>query len=216
MKKYINIIIAFVILIFCIWVFPKIISKFAESQLVIVGKAPSFLFNNQYNEIISNEDYKEKVYIVEFFFTTCSSICPIMNRKMVAIQDEFYNESNFGIASFTINPEKDTPEVLRKYAKNYKMTHINWHLLTGNKSDILKLSNEGFNLYASSEMQENGDFQHSGYFALVDKKGYIRCRKDKFNNPIIYYSALEDDQDSVIKLDQIKELKEDIKVLLKE
>ena len=88
-------------------------------------------------------DYVNKVYVVEFFFTTCPSICPIMNRRMVEVQNEFFGNPNFGITSFTINPEIDTPEVLKTYAQNYGVSHPNWNFLTGDKDEILKLSNEG-------------------------------------------------------------------------
>lgn len=204
--------IAFIILIFGIYAVPKIVANFQKSDLVVIGKAPEFEFTNQNNEIISNEYYKGKVYLVEFFFTTCPSICPIMNQRMVEIQNEFYGNPNFGIASFTINPEVDTPEVLKQYADNYGAKHPHWNFLTGNRDDILKLSNEGFNLYADANMDENGDFSHSGLFALIDKEGYIRSRTDDFGNPLIYYQSLDEENSP----NQIDILKEDIAKLLKE
>ncbi|NND24977.1 MAG: SCO family protein [Flavobacteriaceae bacterium] len=204
--------IAFIILIFGIWAVPKIVDNFKKSDLVIIGEAPAFEFINQDNETISNDNYAGKVYVVEFFFTTCPSICPIMNRRMVEVQNDFFGNPNFGIASFTITPEIDTPEVLKAYAKKYKVSHPNWHFLTGDKTDILKLSNEGFNLYADSTMNEDGDFSHSGLFALIDKEGRIRSRHDEFGNPIIYYRALDEENSP----NQIQELKEDISKLLKD
>ena len=204
--------ISFIILIFGIWAVPKIVSHFQKVDLEVIGKAPSFEFKDQNGKIISNEDYEGKVHVVEFFFTTCPSICPIMNRRMVEIQNEFYGNPNFGIASFTINPEVDTPEVLKQYAETYGANHINWHFMTGDKEKILKLSNEGFNLYAESVMDDNGDFSHSGLFALIDKEGNIRSRKDSFGNPLIYYQSLDEENAP----NQIQELKEDIKKLLNE
>jgi len=204
--------ISFIILIFGIWSVPKIVGHFQKSDLEVIGKAPDFRFTNQDEATISNEDYNGKVYLVEFFFTTCPSICPIMNRRMVEIQNEFYGNPEFGIASFTIDPEVDTPQVLKQYAINYKVTHPNWHFLTGDKDKILKLSNEGFNLYADSTKNEDGDFSHSGLFALIDKEGNIRSRKDKFGNPYIYYQSLDEENAP----NQINELKEDVKKLLNE
>ena len=131
---------------------------------------------------------------------------------MIEVQNEFFGNPNFGIASFTITPEIDTPEVLKAYAEKYDVSHPNWHFLTGDKTKILKLSNEGFNLYAASTMDEAGDFSHSGLFALIDKDGNIRSRYDDFGNPIIYYRALDDENSP----NQIKELKEDIAKLLNE
>ncbi|MBT8272639.1 MAG: SCO family protein [Bacteroidia bacterium] len=204
--------IAFIILVFGIWAVPKIVDTFSKPNLEVIGQAPEFSFINQDSASISNATYENKVYVVEFFFTTCPSICPIMNRRMVEIQNEFFGNPNFGIASFTITPDIDTPEVLKAYAEKYKVSHPNWHFLTGDKSKILKLSNEGFNLYADSTVNEDGDFSHSGLFALIDKEGNIRSRYDEFGNPIIYYRALDEENSP----NQIPELKEDIAKLLKE
>ena len=204
--------IAFIILVFGIWAVPEIVARFDKAELEVIGKAPEFRFINQDSLPISNKDYENKVYVVEFFFTTCPSICPIMNRRMVEIQDEFFGNPNFGIASFTITPDIDTPAVLKAYAQSYGVSHPNWHFLTGNKTEILKLSNEGFNLYAASTMDEDGDFSHSGLFALIDKDGNIRSRYDEYGNPIIYYRALDEENAP----NQIKELKADIASLLKE
>lgn len=153
-------------------------------------KVPSFSFINQYGKEISNKDFEGKVYVVEFFFTTCPTICPRMNANLVQIQNEFKDFENFGVASFTINPEHDTPDVLKAYADKYGITNPNWHLMTGNKESIYKLSNNGFNLYTAEEDTAAGGFEHSGNFALIDKNGFIRSRKDEFGNPIIYYRGI--------------------------
>ena len=87
-------------------------------------KVPDFRFINQNEELVSNKDYLGKVYIVEFFFTTCTTICPIMNTNLVHIQNSFTAFPNFGIASFTINPEFDTSEVLKLYAKENGINFI--------------------------------------------------------------------------------------------
>lgn len=202
--------IALVILVFGIWAVPKIVARFQKPNLEIIGKAPTFSFTNQHNKTISNTNYTNKVYVVEFFFTTCPSICPIMNQRMIDVQNEFFGNPNFGIASFSITPDIDTPEVLKAYAERHEVTHPNWNFLTGDKTEILKLSNEGYNLYADSTVTEDGDFSHSGLFALIDKEGNIRSRYDEFGNPIIYYRALDEENSP----NQIKELKEDIEKLL--
>ena len=93
-------------------------------------------------ELISNKDYEGKVYIVEFFFTTCPTICPIMNYNLVEIQNSFSEFDNLGFASFTINPEYDTVEVLSDYANQFGITNKNWNLLTGDKEEIYKLALE--------------------------------------------------------------------------
>jgi len=213
MKNYSYIGISFIILVFGIWSVPKIVDKFTNKELSYIldtnkdlKKVPDFSFINQDNRQITNESYKGKVYVVEFFFTTCPSICPIMNTNMVKIQDEFYGNPNLGMASFSIDPNTDTPEVLKQYATSYKITNQNWHLLTGDKENIYALANLGFNLFVGEDSEFEEGFEHSGFFALIDQEGYIRCRIDENENPIIYYNGLEDDG--------IQMIKEDIKLLL--
>ena len=212
-KKYSYIGITFIILLFGIYAIPKIVARFEKSDLVKFSKVPDFKFTNQEGKTITNKNYDGKVYVVEFFFSTCPTICPIMNKKMLTLQDAFFGNPEFGIASISITPDIDTPEILKEYAKNQGITHKNWHLLTGKSDDVVyALSNKGFKLYAGKGDESHGGFEHSGLFALVDKDGYIRSRKDEFGNPIMYYRALEEQGFP----DQIKELKEDIKLLLNE
>lgn len=207
MKNYSYIGITFIILIFGIWAVPKIVENFTKVDMATIGEVPNFSFTNQKGETITNQDYEGKVYVAEFFFTTCPSICPIMNRNMVKVQNEFYGNPNLGMASFTINPDFDTPEVLKVYAESYKITNPNWHLLTGDKTEIYKLANTGFNLYVGEATEVEGGFEHSGFFALIDQEGNIRSRYDEHGNPLIYYDGLE--------AEGIQMLTEDIKLLLK-
>ncbi|GAA4050437.1 SCO family protein [Flavobacterium chungnamense] len=223
-KSYIGI--SFIILVFGIIFIPKIIDRIKEGSvvkndrmslsneiikedgLIKIGPVPNFELTDQNRTKISDKSYLGKVYVIEFFFSTCPSICPIMNKNMKDIQKEFSKESNFGVASITINPENDTVEVLKEHANQLGITTPNWHFLTGNKQYILSLANKGFNLYAAENKKVNGGFEHSGLFALVDKEGKIRCRKDKQGNPILYYDGLE--------AEGVKAIKEDIKLLLEE
>ena len=212
--KYSYIGIAFIVLIFGIYVVPKVAKRFEKADLHRFEKVPSFEFINQDGMLVNNTTYEDKVYVVEFFFTTCPSICPIMNQKMLTIENEFFGHPEFGIASISITPDIDTPKVLKTYAQSFVITHKDWHLLTGKPQEyVYELSNLGFQLYAGNEGNEvHGGFEHSGLFALVDKQGYIRSRNDEFGNPIKYYRAVEEHGFS----DQIQELKEDIKRLLNE
>jgi protein SCO1/2 len=205
-KSYIGI--SFIILIFGIWAVPKIIAKFQKSDLVEIGSVPEFKLTNQDNKMISDKDYLGKVYVVEFFFSTCPTICPKMNESMLQLQNEFYGNPNFGIASITIDPAKDTPQVLKEHANLLGVKHYNWHFLTGDKDYIYSLANKGFNLYAGENNKVAGGFEHSGLFALIDKDGKIRCRKDAQGNPILYYDGLE--------ASGVEAIKEDIKKLLEE
>lgn len=216
--------VSLIVLVFGIYAVPKIIDRIqngkivqgdrlgfvnsdepVESDLFQVGTAPKFNLTNQEGKVINNDFYKGKVYLVEFFFTTCPTICPVMNKNMVSIDKIFQPNPNFGIVSITINPKNDTSDVLKSYAKTYGITNKNWNLLTGEESVIFDLSNKGFNLYAGMNSKIAGGFEHSGLFALVDKKGNIRCRMDEFENPIVYYDGTDKKAVEMIKQD-IKKL----------
>ena len=247
MKKtnYSYIGIAFIILVFGIIFIPRIVDRISNEDIIrnesrsdladdkksgasdlafieingVPKKVPSFSFTNQNGETITDEDYLGKVYVLEFFFTTCPTICPRMNKNLIQIQNTFGGFEDFGVASFTINPDYDTPEVLKNYAEQYGVTNPNWHLMTGDKDAIYKLANEGFNLYTAEEEGVAGGFEHSGNFALIDKKGFIRSRKDDFGNPIIYYRGITSEEEKVDDdgtPEEISALKADIKKLLNE
>ena len=182
-------------------------------------KVPEFNFFNQNGELVSNNDYIGKVYIVEFFFTTCTTICPVMNTNLIHIQNSFTKFSDFGIASFSINPEYDTVDILNQYANKNGIVNSNWNLMTGDRSQIYKLANDGFNLYTAASSDFIDGFEHSGYFALIDKQGFIRCRNDEFGNPKIYYKGsvnYMDKLDSNGESEEITILKEDLLKLLNE
>ena len=182
-------------------------------------KVPAFSFTDQNGNTITNEDYLGKVYLVEFFFTTCPTICPRMNSNLVQIQNDFKDyQNNFGVASFTIMPEIDTPKVLKAYADKYGITNPNWHLMTGDEDTIYKLANEGFYLYTARGEDAEG-FEHSGNFALIDKEGYIRSRMKSPNNTLIDYNGIvseEEGTDDEGIPQEISIIKEDITKLLKE
>ncbi|WP_298527709.1 SCO family protein [uncultured Christiangramia sp.] len=244
MKNYSYIGISLIILVFGIIFIPKIIDRISDNEIVkadrlnkttdkkrtktdvplvyleIDGerkKAPQFSFVNQDGDTITNKDYAGKVYVAEFFFTTCPTICPIMNKNLVEIQNEFEDASNFGIASFSIDPEHDTPEVLTEYADKYGITDPDWNLLTGDREKIYQVANKGFGIYAGEDASEAGGFAHQGWFALVDQEGYIRSREDNFGNPIIYYRGSVERNKSVTgdqEEPQIEILIEDINNLL--
>jgi protein SCO1/2 len=224
-KSYIGI--SFIILFFGILVVPNIIERIKNGsvvtsdrldksisstdqsdKLVAIGPVPKFELINQDNYTISNFSYKGKVYVLEFFFTSCPTICPKMNQSMLAIEKQFFGNPNFGIASISIDPETDSPKVLKNHLQLLGVKSSNWHFLTGDKNYIFNLANKGFNLYVGENSKANGGFEHSGLFALIDKNGIIRSRKDQYGNPIIYYDGLDPKG--------VKEIQEDIKLLLKE
>ncbi|MEC5164295.1 protein SCO1/2 [Flavobacterium sp. PL11] len=224
-KSYIGI--SFIILLFGIYAIPKIVERFqngsivkgdrldrvspkptGDAKLVKIGAVPNFELINQDNKTITNETYKGKVYVLEFFFTKCPTICPKMNESMLILEKTFFGNPNFGIVSITIDPINDTPKALKEHAEFLGVKSSNWNFLTGDKEYIFNLANKGFNLYAGENKKVAGGFEHSGLFALVDKEGNIRCRNDDFGNPILYYDGLD-------KIG-VRNLQQDINVLLKE
>lgn len=192
------------------------------SYVLLDGKkrrVPSFEFINQDSLLITDKDYEGKVFVVEFFFTSCPSICPIMTENLIVLQNEFEGLDDFGIASFSITPEYDTPSVLKAYAEKKGISDLDWHLMTGDKDKIYELANIGFNIFAAEMPDAPGGFEHSGLFALIDKNGFIRSRVDRFGNPIVYYrgaiTKAQGENDHGEK-EQISILEEDIKKLLRE
>ena len=223
MKKYSYVGISFIILIFGIIVFPKIMNRIENqsindtkrlslsdelSFIKLDGKnrkVEDFLFLNQDSLLIGNEDFKGKVYVAEFFFTRCPSICIEMNKNM-KILDELYGErEDFGIASFTIDPENDTPTALKKYSELIDVKSKNWHFLTGDIDEIYALSNKGFNIFSSINEKVAGGFEHQGFFALIDQNGYIRSRVNDYGTPLVYYSGVSNENENVQGIEMIKE-----------
>lgn len=224
-KTYIGI--AAIVLLFGIWAVPEIVERVKASnvvsgerldnvsgkgrkneKLLTIGKAPKYALISHTGEAFSSEQMKGKVHVIEFFFTTCPTICPIMNRNMREIEDKFFGNPNFGIVSITIDPETDTPEKLKEHAEELGVKSSNWHFLTGEREDIYGLANRGFNLYVGENKDIDGNFEHSGFFALVDKNGYIRSRRDDYGNPIVYYEGIDPQG--------VKAIMQDITILLNE
>ena len=229
MRRYSYIAVAFIVLVFGIIFIPRIIERFQQASFVdstrlsaplplsfielngVKKRVPDFVFTNQDERLISNEDYLGKVYVIEFFFTTCPTICPIMNVNMKRLEEAFGTRDDFGIASFTIDPKKDTPEQLKRYAENLGVFSQNWHFLTGDASTIYALANTGFNIFAGINPKVAGGFEHQGYFALVDQNGYLRSRTDRFGNPIVYYLGIPESELDIQGTDM---LLEDVQKLL--
>jgi protein SCO1/2 len=206
--KYIGLFI--IIILFGVFSLPKIYERVVNSDITDSNrlntnerlayltisdqkrKAPDFLLTNQDSILISNDDMIGKVYVLEFFFTRCPDICIEMNQNMKLLDEEFGNSNDFGIISITIDPNNDTPSILKKYSEALDVKSQNWHFLTGEKDYIYDLANIGFNIFANQNSNFIGGFEHQGYFALIDKDGYIRSRKDSFGNPIMYYLGIND------------------------
>ena len=209
MKKsnYSYISIAFIILVFGIIFVPKIVTRVQAgdisrtesrsenvilqttdatplSYLIINGerkKVMPFSFTNQNGLTITNKDFDGRVYLVEFFFTTCPTICPKMSQNLVDIQNTFPKRSDFGIASITINPNYDTVEVLKKYAVEKGVDDSRWNLMTGNKKEIYDLARKSYLVAKENPDEGSHDMIHTENFVLVDKEKRIRGYYDGTN-----------------------------------
>lgn len=197
------------------------LSDSKSDKLFEVMDVPAFELIDQDGNLITDKDMLGKVYVVEFFFTNCPTICPVMNENLIEVEADV-NDPNMGIISITIDPKRDTPEVLKAYKDSHGITNPNWHFVTGDRDYILALSKK-FNIY----MDENDDaiegLDHSGRMAVIDKKGKIRSRYSDQGVPILYYSGLnyKDEEGKDPSLSgkyhpQIDRMKEDIKKLIAE
>jgi len=160
----------------------------SESDLVKVMDVPSFEMTNQYGEKFTERDMLGKVYLVEFFFTSCPTICPVMKQNLRIIEDSI-NDPKFGIVSITIDPKRDTPERLLQHYKQIQAKSPNWFMLTADRDYIQEISKK-FNIYLGEAEDQAKSLDHSGQFALVDQQGKIRSRVDAHGIPKLYYSGL--------------------------
>ena len=133
---------------------------------------------NQNGIKVSSKDYENKIYVVDFFFTSCPSICPIMTNNMLLIQEEFIQNNNIMLLSMSVTPEIDNVEVLKKYAIEKGVIDSKWNITTGSKKHIYELARKSY--FAVLDQGDGGlqDFIHTPNFILVDTKKQIRCIYD--------------------------------------
>ena len=174
---------------------PKEVGKQGDT---LYHKIPNFKFLNQDSLWISQKDMAGKIYVADFFFTTCPTICPTMKTQLLRIYDKFAEDDRVRILSHTIDPEYDGVRVLKDYAKKLNITSPRWNLVTGKKSDIYRLGEKSYMVTAQEDANEEGGFVHSGAFILVDQNRHVRG---------IYDGTKEEDVNHLI---------EDMTLLLKE
>ncbi len=134
-----------------------------------------FSLTDQSGQTITKDKLKDKVYIANFFFSTCPGICPKMRSNLFKVQEAFIDNDQVVIVSHSIQPENDTVEVLQEYAEVNDIMPNKWHLLTGDRDEIYKLAKEDY--FANEDLGEymaNEDFLHTENLVLVDKQGHIR------------------------------------------
>lgn len=148
----------------------------AGSELPVYGDVPAFALTESSGRTLSRDDLLGKPWIADFIFTRCSGTCPVMTSSMSGLHEAFaeardLNELRF--VSFTVDPEWDTPEVLRSYAEGIAADPARWHFLTGDRAVIYALSQQGFHLGAGDDVATS-EIMHSTRFVLVDRAGRIR------------------------------------------
>jgi len=177
---------------------PEWIEK-KDSQYQRIHQIPAFKFKNQEGEVISNKSVEGKIYVANFFFTTCRGICPKMTSNMYLLQDAFKLDTTILFLSHSVTPDSDSVAILKKYAIENKVNSKQWHLLTGPKKDIYDLAKKQY--FAGDTIgyyQTGNEFLHTENFILVDQQQRIRG---------VYNGTL---------LVEIERIKEDIAILKKE
>lgn len=139
---------------------------------------PKFSFVNQDSVIINSDSLNGKIYVADFFFTTCPSICPIMSKHMLSIYQKYKGNEEVKFISHTIDPKHDTLPVLKKYADKLGVSGKQWYFLLGDRDVVYKLAKEGYMSFAAQDSTVPGGITHSGYFLLIDKEKRIRGAYD--------------------------------------
>ena len=137
-------------------------------------KIKDFSLVNQNGEKVTNEDYRDKIYIADFFFTTCQGICPIMKENMIILQDKYKDDDQVYLLSHTVTPEIDTKEVLKKYSLEKGVIDSKWNLVTGDKKQIYNLARKSYLVAEDIEESELFEMIHTENFVLVDPERRIR------------------------------------------
>ena len=178
----------------------KIVEKTVNGLVIpdtVDHTVSDFKLTNQNGEIITNESFQNSIYIADFFFTTCPTICPVMKSNLLKIHDHFIKNENIKFLSHTINPEYDNIERLNEYSKNLGVSSRKWHFVTGDINYIHDIAKKSYMVTAMEDSREPGGFLHSGTFLLVDTERRIR--------------GVYDGTDEL----EISKIKNDIRILLK-
>lgn len=210
------------IVLFLIFVLPPLVYFYTTrgyntfSKLEVIGKEghkiPDFSFINQNNDVVIKDSLNGNIYIANFFFTSCPTICPVMTKNMAYVQRKLRVYPDIRFLSHTVDPINDTPERMLDYintlkSKNININLANWDFVTGDKKELYEIASAYF-VNVSPDSLAPGGFLHSEYFVIIDKEGKVRSGIDKNNNVVGVYDGTNDAQ--------MKDLINDIKVLLAE
>jgi len=216
-KKVVVLIILFLLLVLPPMVYFYVTKGFNTFiKLEVIGqedhKIADFSFINQNNEVVVNDSLNGNIYISNFFFTSCPTICPVMTKNMAYVQSKLSVYPNIKFLSHTVDPLNDTPERMLDYVNNLKAKNVNislsnWDFVTGNKEELYAIAQSYF-VNVSMDSLAPGGFLHSEYFVLIDKEGRVRSGIDQNNNAVGVYDGTNDAQ--------MKDLINDVKVLMAE
>jgi len=201
-KKKIGLLTGFFLLLFIGFYFAltRLVPGFGTPVLPVLSYVPPFSFDNQQGQRVTDKDVAGKVYVAEYFFTTCKGICPRMNVNMKRLSDDLAGQPDFRILSYTVDPETDSVGRMKHYSDSLGADAGRWWFLTGRKDSLYHLARNGYLLDdpKNNALNINEQFLHTQFVALVDKGGRVRKIYDG------------------LKQDELDELEKDISVLLKE
>ena len=201
-KKKIGLLAGFIVLLIIGFYFAltRFVPGFGAPVLPVLSYVPPFSFDNQQGRQVTDKDVAGKVYVAEYFFTTCKGICPKMNVNMKRLSDDLAGETDFRILSYTVDPETDSVGRMKHYADSLGADPQRWWFLTGRKDSLYHLARNGYLLDdpKNNALNINEQFLHTQFVALVDRGGRVRKIYDG------------------LKQDELDELEKDISVLLKE
>jgi len=202
MKKKTIIYIGFFVLLFAGFYYglKLTIPGFGDVKLPVLSYVQPFAFTDQDNQVITQKDLTGKVYVAEYFFTTCKGICPKLNTNMKSVYEAFKNEKDFAILSHTVDPETDTVARMKRYADSLGAKAGHWFFLTGRKDSLYRAARVSYLLDdpKNSDDKIEDQFIHTQFFALMDKSGRVRKIYDG------------------LKKEELDELEKDIPKLLNE
>lgn len=200
-RKLVFYIVFFAVLIVGFYItLTKVVPGFGKVKLPVLSNVQPFAFTNQDGKQVTQRDVEGKVYVTEYFFTTCPGICPRLNTNMMKIYEAYKNEPGFVIVSHTCDPDNDSAPRLKHYADSMQVNTGRWWFLTGRKDSLYQAARNSYMLDDPKNNLKNIDeqFLHTQFFALVDKQGRVRKIYDGLKN------------------EELEELKKDIAGLLKE
>lgn len=144
----------------------------------VYATIPPFSFVDQERKTITEQNLSGKIYVADFFFTSCPSICPIMQRNMLTVFKAYQGKPDFKLVSFSIDPRHDTIPVLKEYAEKLGAKADQWYFLLGKKEEVYQLAEKNYLVSVSEDGRAPGGFVHQGWLVLVDKKGRVRGAYD--------------------------------------